>query len=180
MRRGFKLAVRAVLLALLGLVIAYEELQWRLSALFALIGKLPVLHQLENAIRRIPRYGALFLIVTPSLVILPFKLLALYWVAGGHPILGIGAIFAAKILGTALVARIFQLTQTQLLSIRWVAWLYAKVMSWRAAAYDVWKSLPVVRWWRMRWQRIKQRPRGKWHRVWEALRVRLGAQPRKE
>ena len=42
MRRWLRRAVRLILLALLALVIAYEELQWRLSAVFALLGKLPL------------------------------------------------------------------------------------------------------------------------------------------
>ena len=61
MKRRLRRILSWTLLALLAIVLAYEEVQWRLSAVFALLGKLPVLHQIENWVRRLPPYGALAL-----------------------------------------------------------------------------------------------------------------------
>lgn len=169
MKRWFRRAVRWLLLALLAIVIAYEEIQWRLSAVFALLGRLPVLHAIENWVRGLPPYGALALFVLPSAILFPLKMLALYWLAGGQKVLGIGTIFAAKVMGTALVARIFQLTREALLTIGWCLWVYEKVSAVREAAYAIWRAMPVVRWWRMRWAKEKAKG-GFWKRKWMALR----------
>ncbi|MCX6613371.1 MAG: hypothetical protein NTW74_21295 [Acidobacteria bacterium] len=86
--------------------------------------------------------------------------------------MGLSTIFAAKIMGTALVARIFQLTREALLTIGWCLWLFEKVTALREAAYGVWKSFPVVRWWKSRWAKEKARG-GFWKRRWLALRERV-------
>ena len=164
--------MRLVLLALLALVIAFEELQWRLSAVFALLGKLPVLRSIENWAAGLPPYGALALFGLPTLVLVPMKILAVYWLAGGQKLLGLGTIFAAKVVGTALVARIFQLTRGALLTIGWCRWVFEKICALREAAYGVWKKMPVVRWWKTRWAKEKARG-GFWKRRWMALRDRV-------
>ncbi|MCX6613372.1 MAG: hypothetical protein NTW74_21300 [Acidobacteria bacterium] len=41
MKRWLRRAVRWILLLLLAVVLAYEEVQWRLSFIFAWLGKLP-------------------------------------------------------------------------------------------------------------------------------------------
>jgi len=154
-RRFLKRAITPPLLALVGLLLADEELQWRLSFVYAWLGKLPVLHQLESWVRRLPPYGALALIGAPTIIIIPTKFLAVYWIAMGHPIAGISTIIAVKALGTAFVARIFLLTKPALLSIAWVKWAYEKLMRLRQAAYDIWRLSPLVRWMRPRWRKRK-------------------------
>lgn len=173
MKRRLRRAFRWVLLAALAMVLAYEELQWRLSAVFAILGRLPVLRQIEAWVRRLPPYGALALFALPSLFLLPLKLLALRWLAMGHAKLALSSLVFAKIAGTALVGRIFQLTRPALLTIGWCKWIYDKVMELREAAYSIWRSLPVVRWWKMRWARYKAEhgvEKSYLHRQWMALR----------
>jgi hypothetical protein len=173
MKRGLRRAARWVLLAALGIVLAYEELQWRLSFVFKLLGRLPVVHQMEAWASGLPPYGALALFALPSVVIFPFKLLALQWLASGHAVLGIGTIIVAKVMGTALVARIFQLTRESLLTIGWCRWVFEKVTAVRAAAYEIWRGFPIVRWW-------KRHRTGFWKRKWLALRERFSTSVKKE
>ena len=173
MQRSLRRMLSWPLLAMLAIALAYEEVQWRLSAVFALLGKLPVLHQLENWARRLPPYGALALFGVPTAILLPMKLLAVFWLTAGHRLLGLATIFAAKIIGTALVARIFQLTRDALLTIGWCRWTYDKIIALRAAAYGIWRAMPLVRWWRARWARMKAAPPGKWGRRWHAFRQRF-------
>ncbi|MFN9297802.1 MAG: hypothetical protein ACK6DZ_08810 [Acidobacteriota bacterium] len=148
--------LRWLALFLVAIVLAYEELQWRLAPVYALLGRLPILHQLETAVTRLPPYGALACFALPSVFLFPLKLLALFWLGGGYPMLGLSTIVAAKVAGTALVARIFQLTRPALLTIAWVRWIYNRVIALRAAAYQLWRSLPLVRWARQRWRRLKE------------------------
>jgi len=150
-------AARWFLLALAALVLAYEEIQWRLAGLYALLGRLPWLRLLEARIRKFPPYAALALFALPSLLLLPLKLLAMYWLASGQRLLGFTVIVTAKVLGTALVARIFQLTQTALLTIGWCRWVYDHVLALREAAYAVWRKMPIVRWWRIKWKSLRAR-----------------------
>ena len=170
MKRWLRRATRWVLLALLAVVLAYEEVQWRLSAVFALLGRLPLFHQIEDWARGLPPYGAVALFAVPSVVLFPFKLLALHWLAGGHAALGISTIVAAKVTGTALVGRIFQLTRPALLTIGWCRWIFDRISALREAAYGIWKSMPVVRWWKARWAKEKAKG-GFWKRKWLAMRT---------
>ncbi|HEU0123116.1 MAG TPA: hypothetical protein VFQ91_21480 [Bryobacteraceae bacterium] len=169
MRRFLKRIFTYPLLLTAGAAILVEEALWRLSAIIALLGRLPVFRNLENWLRGLPPFGALAMFGLPALALAPVKLLALYWLAGGHPALGIGTILTAKVAGTALVARLFQLTQPQLLSIAWFRWLYDHVMRLRAAAYALWAESAVGRWWR----RERARQKGWIRRRWDAARARL-------
>jgi hypothetical protein len=165
LRIAIRRVIRWVLLALVAVVLAYEELQWRLSAVVALLGRLPLLRDLEALVRRLPPYGALALFALPSVLLFPLKLLALYWLAAGKKALGVGLIVAAKFTGTAIVARIFQLCKVQLLTIGWFRWVHDRLLALREAAYGIWRSMPVVRWWRMRKARISA-----WTHRWRAAR----------
>lgn len=167
MRRFAKRIVTYPLLLLAGAVLLVEEALWRLSAVLALLGKLPVFRALEAWLRGVPPVAALALFGAPAVALAPIKILALYWLAGGHPVLGIGTIITAKVLGTALVARLFQLTQPQLMTIGWFRWCFERVMRLRAAAYGLWLESAVGRWWR----RERAKHRGWVRRRWEAARA---------
>ena len=54
------------------------------------------------------------LFVVPSSLLLPVKLLALWFIEAGRPLLGLAVIIAAKLLGTALVGRLFIPLEPQL------------------------------------------------------------------
>jgi hypothetical protein len=166
-RRLFKRLITYPLLIVAGVVLLLEEALWRLSAVVALLGKLPLFRALENWLRGVPPIGALALFGVPAIALAPVKLLALYWLAGGHPMLGIGTIITAKVAGTAIVARLFQLTQPQLLTIGWFRWIYERVMRLRAAAYGLWANSAVGRWWR----RERAKHKGWVRRRWEAARA---------
>lgn len=166
MRRFSKRLITYPLLLLAGVVILIEEALWHLSGLIALLGRLPVFRTLEAWVRGVPPWGALALFGIPSVALAPIKFLALYWIAGGHPILGIGTILTAKITGTAVVARLFQLTQPQLLTIGWFRWLYEHFMRLRAAAYGLWWGSAAGRMWR----RLRERNRGWVRRRWDAAK----------
>ena len=95
---------------LLALLILFEEWGWEpLQHLLARIGQWPGLRWIEGAIRRLPPYGALLLFVVPALMLLPVKLAALWLIGQGHAVLGLAIILAAKLAGTAVVARLFTL-----------------------------------------------------------------------
>ncbi|CAN5206208.1 hypothetical protein BH11PSE10_BH11PSE10_19890 [soil metagenome] len=126
--------LRGSIRLLLALLILFEEWGWEpISRLMARIGNLPVFRQIEAVIKRLPPYAALGLFLLPTLLLLPVKLLALWLIGIGRAKLGLLVILAAKVIGTAIVARLFALTQPALMQLAWFARLYARWTAWKEA-----------------------------------------------
>lgn len=124
----FRWLIRVVL----AIVILFEEWGWEpLQRGMAAIGRLPVFRQLEAAVRRLPPYLALVVFFLPGLLLLPIKLAAVWLMGVGRPGLGLAVIVLAKVVGTAVVARIFALTHPALMTLPWFARLYARWTVWK-------------------------------------------------
>ena len=120
-------ALRGTLLALAALVIFIEEWGWRpLTAWAARLARWPPLARLEARIQRLPPRAALALFVVPAVALFPVKLLALWLIHLGHALPGVAVIVAAKLLGTALVGRLFILTEARLVQFAW----FARALAW--------------------------------------------------
>jgi hypothetical protein len=157
------------------LVFVVEEWLWdTLKRLMGVLGRLPVLSSIESWISRLPPAGAAVFFVLPTTLALPVKLLALHRIAHGHIAEGALVILAAKILATALFARIYVLTQPALMQVRWFVALRAAILRWRdwayaqIAAHPLWAAmrLRLARWRaeRAAWKASA----GRWRRRWEA------------
>jgi hypothetical protein len=126
MRTSLSHKIRKYLLApfvyTAALLLLLEEWLWNASKrIFARLPLIPFVARLEAWIAGVPPYVALIIFVLPSLLLLPVKILALMSIAHGHPTLGLVIIVSAKVLGTALVARLYTLTQKSLLLLPWFA-----------------------------------------------------------
>lgn len=114
--------LRAVLLALAAVVLLIEEWGWRpLSAWVARCTAWPPLARLEARIRNLSPRAALALFLVPAVLLFPLKLLALWFIQQGHAVSGVGVIVAAKLFGTALMGRLFTITEPQLMQFAWFA-----------------------------------------------------------
>jgi len=141
---------------LVGLVLLFEEWGWEhLAAAMAWLGRWPGLRHLEALIRRLPPYAALAMFAAPVLALLPVKLLALYWISQGHAALGVLVIVSAKLLGTAVLARLFGLTQPALMRLAWFARLFRRWMTFKTR---VLADVRASRAWRS-WLRARQQVR---------------------
>lgn len=159
MRAFLKSLLTPPLMALAALLMFVEEVIWEgAKRLMAVLGKLPVIRNIEAWIARLPPYGAAVFFLLPGLCLLPVKISALWLIAHGHALLGIELICAAKLIGTVLVARIFVLTKPQLMTLGWFAAVYAFITKWRNVLYvwvhasAVWLRLQALRaavraWW---------------------------------
>jgi hypothetical protein len=148
---------------LLALLILFEEWGWDplQHALVRLSARLR-LRWLEPRIRALPPWAALALFAVPALLLLPVKLAALWFIGGGHVVLGTLVVVAAKVLGTAIVARLYTLTQASLMRLRWFAVLHGRWIAWKATLLaEVRASWP----WRL--VRVARR---RWQRRWASLR----------
>ena len=159
-------ALRGLFGALLGLALVFEEWGWEpLQRGLAWLGRLPLLRQIEALVARAPPPLALLILLLPAVTLLPVKLGALWLIGQGHRLLGLGLIVLAKLVGTAVVARLFTLTQPALMRMpwfahlhgRWVVWkdgLLAQVRAswpWRAGRVAKRRARQLVNRWRARW-----------------------------
>ena len=153
-------ALLAPFKALLALLILFEEWGWEpLQRVLARIGRWPGFRWFERWVRGLPPYAALALFAVPALALLPIKLAALWAIRQGHALLGLAVIVLAKLVGTALVARLFTLTHDALMRLAWFARWYGRWSAWKARLLDwvrasaAWRSARALkaalrRWWR--------------------------------
>jgi hypothetical protein len=141
-----KRLIAAPFVLLAAVIILLEDWLWDdLARLAAAIGRLPIFRQIEALIVKLPPYAALALFAVPSALLVPVKLIALYFIAHGHAMVGLLTVAAAKIAGTALVARLFTLTRPKLLRIAWVAWLYERFIAFKTRMYAAIKATAAYR-----------------------------------
>ena len=80
------------------IVILVEDFLWEpLQRLGAWVGHLPGLRRLERWIAGLPPKGALAMFLTPTVLLFPFKLLALAAFASGMYVVGLGVAAGAKV-----------------------------------------------------------------------------------
>ena len=151
--------LRTFFTALLAIVLLFEEWGWEpLAALLARLARLPLLAWIERRIQALPPWGAVLAFALPALGLLPVKLLALYFIGNGHSMLGLGVLLAAKLVGTALVARLFTLTQPALMQLPWFARWYPRWKNWKDGLIaqvresSLWRAV----------RRLKLRARARW------------------
>lgn len=119
---------------LLALLILFEEWGWvPLQHLLARIGRWPGLRWIEGWVRSLPPWAAVAVFLLPATLLLPVKLVALWAMGRGHVVLGVLVIGLAKVVGTAVVARLFTLTQPALMQLRWFVWAHDRWMRLKTA-----------------------------------------------
>ena len=127
-----KALLRNALTALLALLLLFEEWGWEpLARALAWLGRLPFVARAERWIQRLPPWAALLVFALPVLLLFPVKLLALYLFGIGQTLPGLALLAGAKLLGTAIVARLFQLTQPALMQFAWFARNYPRWKNWK-------------------------------------------------
>jgi hypothetical protein len=145
------------------LLILFEEWGWEpLARLAAQWARLPLLARIERRIARLSPYRALAALTVPALALLPVKLLALYAVGEGHLLFGLSTIVLAKLLGTAILARLFQLTRPALMKLAWFAAVYLRWLLWKRRLLADVRSSPT---W-LAGRRVKRRARVRAARLW--------------
>lgn len=180
MRPRWKKLLAAPFILIAAIVVLIEDWLWDdLARMAAAIGRLPLFRQIESLIVSLPPYPSLAIFAAPSLLLIPVKLAALWFIAHGHASLGLLTVIAAKVAGTALVARIYHLTEPKLLRIAWFARLHERFVAFKARVYQVIRSSSIYqavhrqslkfREWRHRW--VSNR-RSFWRKRWAAA-VRL-------
>ena len=118
---------------LVALLLLFEEWGWEpLQTALARLTRWPPLAWVERRLQGLPPYAALAVFAVPGLALLPVKLGALALITRGHALGGVLLIVAAKLIGTAIVARLFALLQPALMQLGWFARGYARWTVWKA------------------------------------------------
>jgi len=161
-----KRLLTAPVVLLAAAIILIEDWLWDdLARIAAAIGRLPVFRAIEALIATLPPYLALACFGLPALLLVPVKIAALYFISHGHAMLGLSTIVGAKVVGTALVARIFTLTKAKLMRIKWFAWLYEKFIAFKARVYGAIKATSLYRVAHIKFLRLKL-----WLKAWASNR----------
>ena len=150
-------------LGLFALVLLFEEWGWEpLSRMFTRLSRLPLWAQAERTIAALPKWGALLVFFVPAAAVIPVKLLAIYLFGQGHAAWGLTLLLGAKLVGTAVLARLFQLTQPALMQFAWFARWYPRWKAWKDALLARARQLAL-------WQlgrRWKAELKSFWAKVW--------------
>lgn len=158
-----------LLLPLAAAVVFFEQILIRyLNVVMAALARWPPITRLEAWLVRLPPYAALLAFGAPSILILPVKLSAVWFVLHGQYSLAVGVVVAAKLVATALVGRLYWLLRPNLRTIPWFARLDTWFFDWRDRTYAFVRSLPA-------WQRtaaLVQRVRARFAKLVSALSAR--------
>ncbi len=111
------------------LFIVFEEWLWdTLKALFRRLSRLPPVAVMESYLKRLNPSISLLVLLLPGIVLIPFKIAALYLVSHHRPFLGILVLLAAKLMGTAVAAYVFDLVRSNARKLSWFNTLYLRVI----------------------------------------------------
>ena len=131
--RPSRSALRTTMLFVGALLFLFEEWLWgQLTRFFRWLGRFGVMRWLDARLARLPPFAALLMLCLPMLLLFPFKIAGLWMIASGRFFSGCLLMLVAKVLSTAVIARIFLACKPQLLQMPWFARLHA----WTCALRD--------------------------------------------
>ncbi len=110
-----------------------EELLWdALNWIEERIAFLRLVRIFEQWVAARTPWQAAVLMLTPAAMLFPAKILGLWLLTSGHTVAGLGLILLAKVIGTAIVARMYRLCKDALLTLSWFAWGHRLVLRFSA------------------------------------------------
>ncbi|MBS1187228.1 MAG: rane protein [Burkholderiaceae bacterium] len=167
MLNAFARQLKRFLIALLVYAVAtlllLEDWLWDVTAhVLDRLGAYRLFSLLGARIAALPPYAALATFALPFLSLFPLKVAALFAIAHGHAVWGFALIVGAKLAGTALSAKLYQLTRPALMKLEWLARLLT--------AFIVFKNRLIAKlesteaWHKLQWVRASFRRRWRWMR----------------
>ncbi len=122
--------LKKLLLTLLALGVIFEEWLWNiLTVAGQCLASLFRLERFDEQLANASPLQALLVFLIPLALVMPLNLIALFLLTHGGVVEGIALEVVAKLLGTLLIARIFNLVRPALLTFSWFAKLYTTIMS---------------------------------------------------
>lgn len=174
LRRAVARILTPPMIVLAALFMFVEEWIWdHLAAFMAWVARAPVLRWVETRIAALPPYAAMAAFLLPGLILLPVKISALWLAAHGHAIYAAGVFIVAKVVGTAVAARLFALCRPTLLTVGWFRRCYEWLVRLKDKLYHSAPWQAAVHWknrLKLRWQEFTAPLRGgRLKRRWKAI-----------
>lgn len=172
-QRFWKRLIRAPFAIVAALLLGFIDWLWNpLLMLMARLGRFWVFRVLEGAISRLPPYGALLVFAVPAVLLLPFKFLGLYLIGHGQKLAGMAVFVLAKVVGTAMVARVFSLTAPKLMTLSWFNRLYNRFKAYKTRLYELVFEHPWIRLSRRLTRRWLEQIRARLRQFWQLRKPR--------
>lgn len=135
--------------ALLALLLLFEEWLWeklkpQIHRLALWLSRYTAWARFEAWLSSLSPRAALVALILPWLLVLPAKLAVIALLAKGRAMAALGLAVLSKVLGTALLTRVFALTRPQLMTMPWFARLYTRITDFLARAHAWLREQPVV------------------------------------
>jgi|APLak6261659120_1056016.scaffolds.fasta_scaffold25186_1 hypothetical protein len=120
--------LKKILLSLLAVAVIFEEWLWDiLTAIGQWLSQLLHLEKFDLWLLNAKPNTALLAFLIPLAIVTPFNILAVFLLSHGAIIQGILLEVVVKLVGTLLIARVFRLTKTALLTFDWFSSLYHSI-----------------------------------------------------
>ena len=97
----------------------------------------------------LPPWGAFIAFIGPSALILPVKLSAVWFVINGYYTTAVVVVVAAKLVATALLARLYRILRPTLMTLGWYARVDTWFFAWRDWIYAFVRAMPA-------WQKARE------------------------
>ena len=137
-------ALTLPLMVLAAALILFEDFVWnKITLLVGLVSRWRLVARLERWVLTRDRTTTLALFAIPISALIPIKLIAVYLIVSGHVTVGILVIIAAKLIGTAISARLFMIAKPKLMTFETFVLVYNKVIQFKNWAHRVINSLGI-------------------------------------
>ena len=134
------------LIVVASLLMWIEDTLWHwLKKLTGWISLIPLVHKFEVVIAGLPPYAMMAVFLMPMTLLFPIKVLAVYWMTRGYWMASLTAIATAKIVGTAIVARMYVVCHDKLMTIVWFHRLHDWLIATRDQLFGYVRALPIYR-----------------------------------
>jgi hypothetical protein len=138
--------IKERLLSILAILVIFEEWLWdALTFAGQLLSRWLHLEKFDNWLINASPKMALFAFLIPLIIVTPFNLLAIFLLTHGAIFQGILLEIAVKLVGTLLIARIFRLVKTALLTFNWFAKIYTAISSVLRWAHETIKNTAIYK-----------------------------------
>jgi len=118
------------LVFIVAVILVFEEWLWdTLKIRLQRLSRLPAVAGIELLIRKLPPWAALLVLILPGIILIPFKVGALYLIGHHRPFLGLLTLLSAKLTGTALAAYLFDLVRDNARRLSWFNLVYLRIIA---------------------------------------------------
>jgi hypothetical protein len=144
MKDHLKRALEILFVPVVAAIVFFEEvLLHYLGLAMARLARWEPVRRLETWLAGLPPWAALIAFVAPSTLVLPVKLAAVWFALQGRFGLAMAAIVIGKIVGTALLARLYKVLRPTLLRLSWYLATETWLFEWRDKIYAFVRALPA-------------------------------------